>query len=704
MQPITVENLDELTLLATLGEGNINDIDWSPDGTTIAVASTRGIRLHNADDLNAPTRLLTTPESVEAVAYSPDGTLIAGIRESAIWLWTVETGAVMRVIELEGEAEARLVDRALEFSPDGERVTALSCTADKIDDYYRQAYCTQHIQRIFSVASGDLLESFELGRVTSVQFSPDWSLMGYGLFGSDAVTLVDVESGEQVDVVELSLYSEWVRFAFSPDSRQIILLSSNTERIRKAFDLADLPEITEPVEASELTPATAGSLNGFLIHPENEVYVAVGRFPDVVVSRPDGEMLYTLGEQQGIGIRSSHAPRTFSPDGSQILTTNLGTIALWDIQSGIMTDHFYGYGHFNTEPIFTHDDRMILTKSLESPGSMWDLSTAPISHRYWGDEPDTEVADIIRQLAYYPPENRLIYTVDTGDAYLSMKTLDLDTNQTEDLDIEFGFSLREPLNMRFTSTGDAVGLGVVNRSIWRIPAGTTEYERTYLPDIGSAYNIAVQIGRRDSILSGDGTLFTSIICLSPETMTGGTRSTCDATLLVWDAQAVYPVAQLGISFDSASYNQLAFSNDKRLLVHHRCSEPNIVLRSRVTYRGCNRYDTTLWSLADLELLDEYPDVDELQIGEIPKIQLLAELDVDCDDQLFSSHAFINLNGEELLAQSCTDGMYVYRVDPITGETKQVKFFEGYRYFPATNRAGTVLAVVSDVIELWGIPN
>jgi hypothetical protein len=56
--PITPENADQVTALAVLGRGWINDITWSPDGAWLAVTGSAGVWLHDAADFDAEPRLI----------------------------------------------------------------------------------------------------------------------------------------------------------------------------------------------------------------------------------------------------------------------------------------------------------------------------------------------------------------------------------------------------------------------------------------------------------------------------------------------------------------------------------------------------------------------------------------------------------------------------------------------------------------------
>jgi WD40 repeat protein len=116
---IAAENVGRLTELARWGRGVIRDVAFSADGQWLAVATTQGVYLHDGHDLAAEPRYLATERMVDAIAFSPDGSLLAletadyGDRDG----WQIE----MRQLP-DGELLYRQPGSALylSFSPDGE--------------------------------------------------------------------------------------------------------------------------------------------------------------------------------------------------------------------------------------------------------------------------------------------------------------------------------------------------------------------------------------------------------------------------------------------------------------------------------------------------------------------------------------------------------------------------------------------------------
>ena len=94
--------------------GSITDVAFSPDGTQLAVASSIGIWLYDAQTLHETT-LLTGLTWVNSVVFSPDGgTLAGGSADGTIRLWDAATGESRRT--LKGHASDV---RSVAFNADG---------------------------------------------------------------------------------------------------------------------------------------------------------------------------------------------------------------------------------------------------------------------------------------------------------------------------------------------------------------------------------------------------------------------------------------------------------------------------------------------------------------------------------------------------------------------------------------------------------
>ena len=146
-----------------LGKGWIREIQYSPDGTRIAAASTIGIWLYDTAT-HQEAALFTGHEfRVESIVFSPDGrTIASGSGDTTIRLWDADTGKHLR--KLEGHTDSV---ESVAFSPDG-RIIASGSWDGTI--------------RLWASDSGKTLRKLKghTDSVESVAFSPDGRTLATG--------------------------------------------------------------------------------------------------------------------------------------------------------------------------------------------------------------------------------------------------------------------------------------------------------------------------------------------------------------------------------------------------------------------------------------------------------------------------------------------------------------------------------------------
>lgn len=82
LHPINAQNAAQLELLTRLGRGTVNALAWSPDGTTLAVASAAGVWL--LDDALVLIAQPAVHEPAISLAWRPDGQEIAVVLKSEL--------------------------------------------------------------------------------------------------------------------------------------------------------------------------------------------------------------------------------------------------------------------------------------------------------------------------------------------------------------------------------------------------------------------------------------------------------------------------------------------------------------------------------------------------------------------------------------------------------------------------------------------
>ena len=290
--PILPENVADLTQLAVYGRGNIQEIEYSPDGQWIAAAAQEGIYVYQASDL----AFIEYGEAQDAqFAFHPDGQTLAIAQGGDIQLWDGAAGEV-RLTLIDNDAYTGFL---LTYSPDGQ--------------YLAAAYADNVIQ-LWS-ADGTFLREFSggEGRIYGMTFSPDSTQIAAA---GQGITILDVDSG----AVEQTMSEGEIVFAD-------ILYLNDTTLVAAAPDTGiffwDLTQGTVKQALGDAFPTNgqlAISADGLL---------ATGSWETTRLWREgDTEPRYLLPNKGG-----SATNMAFSPDGTTLIAGSQNHISRWRVDS-----------------------------------------------------------------------------------------------------------------------------------------------------------------------------------------------------------------------------------------------------------------------------------------------------------------------------------------------------------------------------------
>jgi WD40 repeat protein len=195
-----VWDVETRQIIHVFKQGLCAAVDFSPDGSMLAVANSNGpIMLWDISSWQL-VRTLDNPNLSHDIAFSPDGSQLAVHREpnAMVKLWDVASGQLLRTFPQISENYIH----GVAFSPDGTLLA--SAGADR------------GTTLVWSVATGQVLRTLPGNSCWDVGFSPDGSLITTS--GCDSsVMLWDAASGRLVRTLQHG--GEVMTVVFSPDGR-----------------------------------------------------------------------------------------------------------------------------------------------------------------------------------------------------------------------------------------------------------------------------------------------------------------------------------------------------------------------------------------------------------------------------------------------------------------------------------------------------
>ncbi len=377
-QDFTQWNLPEGAKMR-IGKGRANDITFTPDGTQIAVTTSIGIWIYDAESGIKVAFLKQAGQGFGKVAISPDGHTLACSTgrngRGEVQLWDITERKIITTLS------SPIGISSLFFSKDG---TILACAG-----YFGRVYVWElGANNTNTLITDTRLNETSWDTNSLVELSPDRRFLAVSSADwqnrNFQIEIYNAANGKLLHT--LTGHTRWIRcLAFSPDSKTIV--SGDEYESLRMWD-------TETGKLKSTMQWRRGISTYSLVFSPKGSFLATGHRDGIRLWHSNTEegqqqRIYTIGTYQNIvNLREQkdYIYRfTFSPDETMLLSGSKdGTITAWDTTSG--NEVFTINGHLEGVRVIalseTGDTLTTLNQPYNPPGKIqqrhWDVNTGEL--------------------------------------------------------------------------------------------------------------------------------------------------------------------------------------------------------------------------------------------------------------------------------------------------------------------------------------
>jgi WD40 repeat protein len=368
-------------LLARWGQGNPEDIAYTPDGKYLVVGTSTGLYFYNPTDFSL-IHAIDQP-AVSYLAISPDSQVVAAVVPDQVILYNISTWQMIQT--------QRLSANSADFSPDG-KILILGINGDPGSLQLREASTGKYLNSFkteqgtwavkfsprgdFIATAGYSTTIWALdgtittqfgpyvsgGRTVSVSFSPDGEFLAEG---SDNLHVYRV-----LDNGRLVIYRDISFRQFNPGSIIEVTISPNGKMVAFAlttgvhvWDLATGTRVFDTTYDSQYNNSLAWSMDSMSIAVAT--YTSGVQVWDVDTGRSVASLNYHSGTFSSLA---------WSPDGQKLAVgAEEGSVNVYDLQEGAVIQNYASVNRLNSLA-FSPDGATLAIGSYDRTVNIWNIS------------------------------------------------------------------------------------------------------------------------------------------------------------------------------------------------------------------------------------------------------------------------------------------------------------------------------------------
>ncbi|MEM7129105.1 MAG: hypothetical protein AAF702_22425 [Chloroflexota bacterium] len=425
----------------------VTSLSWSPDGTQLATASAdQMVRIWAVATRQLQYTLEGHMDAVKDVSWSPDGNLIASSgaeNDQSVRLWNPTTGQLIRTLNIPGE---EVSVSSVSWSPDSQKIVSGDWSGQVI---------------IWTVANGNLEHTLSgnQGGVRSVAWSHDGSQVAAANHGG--TVRVWTTNDNEVPTFRYTLEGHTASITtvqWSPNSEYLVTGSDDkTVRIWNAVDGTTLRRLSHDNGVSSVDWSPDGTMLASLSYDSQlrlwDVSAINTTEPQVSTSllgydyllydidwSPDDSFFVTSNQfgllrlwnaSDGSLVRtiSGHTSRVqsvqFSPDGTKLASGSYdNTVRLWSIDGAQLLPPLSGHEKEITTVSWSPDGQYVASGSADKTIRVWIAATGELSQTLMGHT-DTVIVS-------WSPDGQQIASA-SGDLDRTIKIWDVASGASRDL-------------------------------------------------------------------------------------------------------------------------------------------------------------------------------------------------------------------------------------------------------------------------------